>query len=77
MENNMSAKTAPLADRRDARMTEDEMAAFIENREPEQTMPGGAWTYHKLVGTMPERACSTVVTHVCVGFTMGSPWVHE
>ena len=29
----MSAKTAPLVDRRDARTTEDEMAAFIERTE--------------------------------------------
>ena len=38
MENNVSAKMAPWVDRRDARMTEDEMAALIERTEENPRM---------------------------------------
>ena len=38
MENNMSAKMVPWVDRRDARMTEDEMAALIERTEENPRM---------------------------------------
>ena len=35
----MSVKTAPLVDRRDARMTEDERATFIESMEENLSKP--------------------------------------
>ena len=36
----MSAKTAPFVDRRDARTTEDEMAAFMERTEDSLSKQG-------------------------------------
>ena len=58
---------APLVDRRDARTTEDEMAAFIESTEENLSKPCLEVHGLKPVGTVPERACSTaVIRTVCM-----------